>query len=105
MWQKIKTYFWGAAGFIFLILVYFFINDWSKRAMYEELIRYKKVEDEINNIKIKFAENNKDIEASKQQLIVFAEELRKNKESAKNMTPEQVVDYWSTFLEKRINTN
>lgn len=96
--SKIKTYFWMAVIGIALIFVAVVLKDQSTVAKLESLLRRKKVEDEVNEIKTKLKLSEEEASKNEDKLVQLAEKLKEDQKSAKNASEKEIKEFWDDYF-------
>lgn len=97
MLHKIKEYFWMIVLGITIVFVTVFLRDQSMIANLQSMLRRKKVEEDVNEIKIKLKMTEAEAKDKEEQLVTLAEKMKENQKKAKEATEEEIQEFWNEY--------
>jgi len=96
--SKIKEYFWIGVIGLAIIFVAMVLRDQNTIANLKSLLRKKKVQDDVKEIKDKLHLTEEEAAAEEDKLVELAEKMREEKKKAKEATEEEIKDFWDGYF-------
>lgn len=95
-----KEYFWMIVLGIGIVFVAVLFRDMDKVEELKSLLRRKRVEDEVAELKKKAEDSNNKLEQNEELLVALAEDLKKKKVDVSNASNEELDVFWDDFFKR-----
>jgi len=96
--SKIKEYFWIGVIGLAVIFVAMVLRDQNTVANLKSILRRKKVEEDVNEIKAKLKISEEEAKEKEEQLIEIAEKMREEEKKAKEATESEIQEFWDGYF-------
>lgn len=99
MVSKIKEYFWVIVLGAAILFVTIVLKDQNMMANLQSMLRKKKVEDDVNEIKAKLKMTEAEAVDNEEKLVELAEKLKEDQKKAKEATEEEIQEFWDGYFD------
>jgi hypothetical protein len=98
MISKIKEYFWVVVLGIAIVGVAILFRDMDQVEEMKALLRRKRVQDDVDEIKRTMADDNHEVTKNDEKLVELAEKMRQEKKKVKDASPEEIKEFYDGFF-------